>query len=186
MKPDFKHTIFNLNIIDQLKMKGDFFMKDRKIIFSLIEENINEMSSIIDQLYITSNCCTKNQLLNILRKKTSNFLMLIHSIDLNDSASSPTMAIVQDVQRNGSNHRETTDNTRIFSPMELAKYNGKNGNPAYVAVNGIVYDVTDSAAWGGASHFGLTAGMDVTNEFASCHAGQPILNQLKVVGKMSG
>ena len=32
---------------------------------------------------------------------------------------------------------------------DLAKYNGQNGNPAYVAVIGKVYDVTDSPAWTG-------------------------------------
>lgn len=73
---------------------------------------------------------------------------------------------------------------RTFTLEELAKYNGKNGNPAYVAVNGTVYDVTNSAVWAAATHFGLSAGKDLTNEFASCHAGQPILNKLKIVGKL--
>jgi predicted heme/steroid binding protein len=58
-------------------------------------------------------------------------------------------------------------------------------NPAYVAINGTVYDMTNVAAWAAATHFGLTAGRDLTNEFASCHAGQQILNKLKVVGRMS-
>jgi predicted heme/steroid binding protein len=71
-----------------------------------------------------------------------------------------------------------------FTLQELPKYDGKVGNPAYVAVNGIVYDVTNNAAWAAATHFGLTAGKDLTNEFASCHAGQPILSKLKVVGKL--
>ncbi|WP_326521342.1 cytochrome b5 domain-containing protein [Faecalispora anaeroviscerum] len=51
-------------------------------------------------------------------------------------------------------------------------YHGKNGIPAYVAVNGIVYDVTNSAAWRVATHFGLSAGKDLTTEFNSCHMGQ--------------
>jgi len=75
-------------------------------------------------------------------------------------------------------------NQTTFTLQELSKYDGKGGNPAYVAVNGIVYDVTNNAAWAAATHFGLTAGKDLTNEFASCHAGQPILSKLKVVGKL--
>lgn len=75
--------------------------------------------------------------------------------------------------------------TRYFTLDELAVYNGKNGNPAYVAINGVVYDVTNSPAWAAATHFGLSAGNDLTNAFASCHAGANILNQLPVVGKLS-
>lgn len=77
-------------------------------------------------------------------------------------------------------------NQRDLTLQELAKFNGKGGNPAYVAVNGTVYDVTNNAAWAAASHFGLAAGKDLTGEFASCHAGQPILSKLKVVGKLIG
>lgn len=71
-----------------------------------------------------------------------------------------------------------------FTLQELSRFDGKGGNPAYAAVNGIVYDVTNNAAWAAATHFGLTAGKDLTNEFASCHSGQPILSKLKVVGKL--
>lgn len=75
-------------------------------------------------------------------------------------------------------------NPRDITLQELTKFNGKDGNPAYVAVNGVVYDVTNNAAWAAATHFGLTAGKDRTDEFASCHAGQSILNKLKVIGKL--
>ncbi len=73
---------------------------------------------------------------------------------------------------------------KTFTIQELSKLDGKNGNPAYVAVNGNVYDVTNNAAWAAATHFGLIAGKDLTKEFASCHAGQTILSKLKLVGKL--
>jgi len=78
----------------------------------------------------------------------------------------------------------TPGNQAAFTLQELSGFDGKGGNPAYAAVNGIVYDVTNNAAWAAATHFGLTAGKDLTNEFASCHAGQPVLSKLKVVGKL--
>lgn len=76
-------------------------------------------------------------------------------------------------------------NQRTFTLEQLARYDGKNGMPAFVAVNGVVYDVTNNRAWAAATHFALTAGKDYTAEFASCHAGQQsILNTLPVVGRL--
>ncbi|WP_216828477.1 cytochrome b5 domain-containing protein [Alkalihalobacterium elongatum] len=76
-------------------------------------------------------------------------------------------------------------NQRTFTVEELATFDGKNGRPAYVAVNGIVYDVTNNRAWAAATHFGLVAGKDYTQEFASCHAGQQsLLATLPVVGRL--
>lgn len=45
---------------------------------------------------------------------------------------------------------------------ELSKFNGKDGNKAYVAVDGIIYDVTDSPAWKNGGHNGFEAGKDLT------------------------
>lgn len=48
---------------------------------------------------------------------------------------------------------------------ELATFNGKNGQPAYVAYNGVIYDVTESAMWGDGDHEGMHfAGADLTVE----------------------
>lgn len=79
---------------------------------------------------------------------------------------------------------ESTVPRQNLTLEQLATYNGKNGNPAYVAINGTIYDVTKNAAWAAASHFGLKAGGDLTAQFNSCHAGQQILNRLTVVGKL--
>lgn len=72
---------------------------------------------------------------------------------------------------------------KIFTALELAQYDGTNGRPAYVAVNGIVYDVSLVAAWEGGTHFGLYAGKDLSEYFNVCHAGRlDVLNKLLVVG----
>ena len=77
-------------------------------------------------------------------------------------------------------------NERIFKLEELATYDGKDGRPAYVAVEGTVYDVTNNRTWAAATHFGLVSGKNHTQEFASCHAGQQsILQTLPVVGRLA-
>jgi predicted heme/steroid binding protein len=61
---------------------------------------------------------------------------------------------------------------KTFALEELAKYDGKNGNPAYAAINGIVYDV--SAVFESGTHFGHSAGQDLTNAFFSKHIERQI------------
>lgn len=145
-------------------------MDNYGIFMKMITLSINEINDTIDRLYTTCNSCTKNMLLNRLRKNMTNLSMLIKG--------------VQNSANTGGNN-SAYNSEKVFTPAELARYDGKDGNPAYVAINGTVYDVTNNAAWAAATHFGLIAGRDLTNEFASCHAGQPILSSLKVVGKMA-
>lgn len=72
---------------------------------------------------------------------------------------------------------------RVFTLEELATYNGSNEQPAYVAVNGIVYDVSSEKRWGGGNHFSLLAGKDLSMYFNGCHGGsQQILAKLPKVG----
>ena len=80
---------------------------------------------------------------------------------------------------------EDAEIEETFTLEELAMFNGKNGSPAFVAVNGIVYDVTDVEAWKHGRHYGLVAGKDLSQYFNSCHKNdKKILNKLKVVGNI--
>lgn len=75
---------------------------------------------------------------------------------------------------------------RQFTIAELAEFNGQAGKPAYVAVNGIVYDVTGVPAWQSGTHFGLTAGKEFTAEYLRCHQqNMTILAQLPRVGVLA-
>ena len=73
-------------------------------------------------------------------------------------------------------------NQKEFTLEELAIYDGSNGKKAYVAVNGIIYDVSDEAAWGGGTHFGIIAGKDISEKFKECHGENEVLNKLPRVG----
>lgn len=50
-----------------------------------------------------------------------------------------------------------------FRPEELASFDGRGGRPAYVAYDGIVYDVSSSPMWSDGDHEGMhAAGADLT------------------------
>ena len=78
----------------------------------------------------------------------------------------------------------TTPAEKTFTVAELAAFNGKNGAKAYVAISGIVYDVTNVKGWNIGSHNGVTAGKDLTAAFQSSPHNASTLSGLTVVGKL--
>ena len=76
----------------------------------------------------------------------------------------------------------TATNEPVFTAQSLSQYNGKNGAPAYVAVNGIVYDMTSIGAWTNGQHQGYSAGQDLTAAFQNSPHSEQLLSQLPIVG----
>ena len=76
--------------------------------------------------------------------------------------------------------------TRTFTAEELAKYNGQNGQPAYVAIDGTVYDVSNIPAWQNGKHHGNLAGHDVSAAIRRSLHMKKVLDDLPVVGKFTG
>jgi predicted heme/steroid binding protein len=74
------------------------------------------------------------------------------------------------------------EQTKTFSVDELNGFNGKNGKPAYVAVKGKVYDVTESSFWLDGDHLGHSAGVDLTEEMEIAPHGEDVIEKMKVVG----
>lgn len=68
---------------------------------------------------------------------------------------------------------------------QLADYDGKDGMPAYIAVNGVIYDVTGSSRWPKGEHNGFSAGQDLTTQIQSISPhGVSVLDGLPIVGQL--
>ncbi len=78
---------------------------------------------------------------------------------------------------------------QTLTPEELAEYTGKDGKPAYIAVDGVVYDVTGVSHWAGGEHNGFAAGKEVSNALRTfaphgleMFEGVPVVGQLAEAG----
>jgi predicted heme/steroid binding protein len=68
---------------------------------------------------------------------------------------------------------------------ELLKYNGKNGMPIYVAVQGKVYDVTKSPLWEDGEHQGMhSCGRDLSNDFKDAPHEMEVFASFPQVGEL--
>jgi len=68
---------------------------------------------------------------------------------------------------------------------ELARHDGRDGRPAYVAVNGKIYDVGTSPLWRGGNHQGAhQAGTDLTEELKAAPHVRAVMERFPVVGEL--
>jgi predicted heme/steroid binding protein len=74
---------------------------------------------------------------------------------------------------------------RTFTAEELARYDGRDGSPAYVAHAGLVYDLSESFTWRrGRHHAEHMAGTDLTEAMAGAPHGASLLGRFPVVGRL--
>ena len=104
-----------------------------------------------------------------------------------DSAASATSApAISDSSASAAATTPSAENGTLELTLEqLKQYDGKNGNPAYVAVDGVIYDVTNVPQWKNGEHNGYSAGNDLTDiiKNKSPH-GVKQLKGIPVVGKL--
>jgi len=69
---------------------------------------------------------------------------------------------------------DTLSEERTFTERELQQFDGTRGRPAYIAYDGIVYDVTASTLWRSGLHKDLHyAGTDLTRTRMRTPGGLP-------------
>jgi predicted heme/steroid binding protein len=74
---------------------------------------------------------------------------------------------------------------RVFTLQELARYNGQDGAPAYIAYEGQVYDVTSSFLWQRGRHQVLHyAGQDLTDALRQAPHGEDLLDRVALIGTL--
>lgn len=72
-----------------------------------------------------------------------------------------------------------------ITKQQLEENDGKNGNPAFIAYKGKVYEVTDSAMWMDGEHMGMhQAGKDLTEELDMAPHQQEAFERVKYVGEL--
>jgi predicted heme/steroid binding protein len=70
-----------------------------------------------------------------------------------------------------------------LTTQQLAYFNGEYGARAYIAFEGVIYDVTESSFWQFGRHQGNhQAGMDLTDELNDAPHGEEIIKKFPIVG----
>lgn len=70
-----------------------------------------------------------------------------------------------------------------FDSKNLGAYNGSDGRPCYISVNGKVYDVSESGLWTGGRHMEMhSAGQELGESLKNAPHGEAVLDRLEQVG----
>ncbi|MBW2430437.1 MAG: cytochrome b5, partial [Deltaproteobacteria bacterium] len=70
-----------------------------------------------------------------------------------------------------------------FDADELARFNGENGNPIYVAYDDKVYDVSESKLWRNGQHMNRhRSGSDLTSDMLAAPHESDVLQRYPQVG----
>ena len=113
------------------------------------------------------------------------YLALILGISLTLSGCGSSSDSSNGFVNGGSNTTvEDREELPLFTLEELAKFDGKNGNKAYVAVDGLVYDVSMLTQWANGVHQGNIAGTDLSTAIERAPHGRSVLSRARVVGRL--
>lgn len=106
------------------------------------------------------------------------------------SSQPPSSQGTQELSQNKAEASREAAQLKEFTHEELARYDGSDGKPAYVALNGLVYDVTSHKGWKEGVHspwsYKRVAGSDLTFYFSKApasHRQKDFFADVPVVGR---
>lgn len=76
------------------------------------------------------------------------------------------------------------DEVPVFTIRQLALRNGQDKPEIWVALNGIIYDVTSSRLWKNGKHYEHWAGQDLTDELKDAPHTEKVFDKFKIIGKL--
>jgi predicted heme/steroid binding protein len=72
----------------------------------------------------------------------------------------------------------------VFTRSQLALRNGQDKPQVWVALHGIIYDVTLSRLWRNGKHYEHWAGQDLTDELKDAPHTEKVFDKFKPVGRL--
>ncbi|AMR31775.1 cytochrome b5 [Mucilaginibacter sp. PAMC 26640] len=72
----------------------------------------------------------------------------------------------------------------IYTKSQLALRNGEDKPQIWVALNGIIYDVTESRLWRNGKHYEHWAGQDLTEELADAPHTEKVFERFVAIGRL--
>jgi predicted heme/steroid binding protein len=73
----------------------------------------------------------------------------------------------------------------LITRAQLALRNGQDKPEIWIALHGIVYDVTSSRLWRNGKHYEHWAGQDLTDELKDAPHNANVFDKFRPIGKLS-
>lgn len=71
-----------------------------------------------------------------------------------------------------------------FTKSQLALRNGQDKPQIWVALHGLIYDVTESRLWRKGKHYEHWAGQDLTDELKDAPHTEKVFEKFKAIGRL--
>lgn len=72
-----------------------------------------------------------------------------------------------------------------FTKSQLALRNGQDKPQIWVALHGVIYEVTDSRLWKNGKHHEHWAGQDLTDELKDAPHTEKVFEKFKAIGRLT-